>query len=156
MKIPHLQVIKSEKELLFVMEWADAGSLKELLDAFPASERPFAWSAVRTRLTDAEAFAGPMKEAYARAIFREIAAGVRYCHRQNVVHRDLKPDNILFVSKEGCMPGVAKIADFGLSSTVTSLGRARSPVGTPLFSAPEIVSPQTRGSSSKVRKVRQE
>lgn len=90
-----------------------------------------------------------MKEMHARSIFRQIAAGVRYCHRQNVVHRDLKPDNILFVTT-GSLPGTVKIADFGLSSTVTSLGRARSPVGTPLYSAPEIVAPQSQAGLNKV------
>ncbi len=87
-----------------------------------------------------------MQEDSARSIFKEIVAGVRYCHRRNVVHRDLKPDNILFVCKPGANPGTVKIADFGLSSTVTSLGRSRSPVGTPLFSAPEIIAPQSFGS----------
>lgn len=37
--------------------------------------------------------------------------------------------------------GHVKIADFGLSTTVTHDGRAKSPVGTPLYAAPEILFP---------------
>jgi serine/threonine protein kinase len=59
--------------------------------------------------------------------------------RKHVVHRDLKPENILLSSSMAI-----KVADFGLSNTVAYGARARSPVGTPLYSAPEILFPQVR------------
>jgi [calcium/calmodulin-dependent protein kinase] kinase len=43
-------------------------------------------------------------------IFRQVVAGVRYLHFQNIVHGDIKPQNLL-VGEDG----VVKIADFGIS-----------------------------------------
>jgi len=38
---------------------------------------------------------GRMNEVEARRIFHQIVAAVSYCHKQNVVHRDLKAENLL-------------------------------------------------------------
>ena len=51
-----------------------------------------------------------LDEQEARFIFRQIVAGVEYCHSVLVAHRDLKPENILLDAK-----GHIKITDFGLS-----------------------------------------
>ena len=47
-------------------------------------------------------------------ITSQIAAGLNHCHKLGMVHRDLKPDNILILRKEG--PPVIKIIDFGLAN----------------------------------------
>jgi len=64
--------------------------------------------------------------------FRDAADGLDYLHSQRVLHRDVKPDNIVLVH------GRAKLADFGLARlqdrTLTSVSFA----GTPLFMAPEV------------------
>lgn len=60
-----------------------------------------------------------------------IANGLKFIHSENFIHRDLKPANILLTEDE-----MVKIADFGLSTTRTSLSKKR--CGTRFYMAPEI------------------
>ena len=74
-----------------------------------------------------------LSEREACRIFHEIVTGVEYCHRKNVVHRDLKLENILMSDTDGKI----KIADFGLSNT-SIVGRSMGTAcGTPSYLAPE-------------------
>ena len=50
-------------------------------------------------------------------ISRQVVAGVRYLHYQNVVHGDIKPQNVLTGED-----GIVKIADFGISKMLSSSG----------------------------------
>jgi serine/threonine protein kinase len=69
-------------------------------------------------------------------IFRQLAAGVRYLHYQNVVHGDIKPQNLLIGED-----GVVKIADFGISKMVhASSQKLADAAGTPAFMSPELCS----------------
>lgn len=53
-----------------------------------------------------------MSEDEARYCFIEILLGIQYLHSQNIIYRDIKPENIMID-----MNGNLKIADFGLSKT---------------------------------------
>jgi serine/threonine protein kinase len=70
-------------------------------------------------------------------ILRQICKGLAAAHRKEVVHRDIKPDNVMVVRKDG-REDVVKIVDFGISSLLAS-GRAieTAPAGTPFYMAPE-------------------
>ena len=54
-----------------------------------------------------------LKENEAANIFKQIMLGINYCHKQGIAHRDLKLENILFLSKN--KNSTIKIIDFGLS-----------------------------------------
>lgn len=63
------------------------------------------------------------------------AEALKQAHDQNMIHRDIKPDNILVTSK-----GVVKVADFGLAKAVdedVSMTQSGTGLGTPLYMAPE-------------------
>ena len=61
----------------------------------------------------------------------DVAKGMTYLHAMDVVHRDLKPGNVLLTEH-----WVAKVADFGTALTKNA-GQAEGPAGTPPYMAPE-------------------
>ncbi|XP_066554533.1 serine/threonine kinase 17a like [Amia ocellicauda] len=70
-------------------------------------------------------------------LVRQILSGVAYLHRNNVVHLDLKPQNLLLTS---CQPlGDIRIVDFGLSRRMDNVKEVREILGTPEYVAPEIL-----------------
>lgn len=64
---------------------------------------------------------------------KDILTALTSCHAQNVIHRDIKDDNI-FVSSDGAF----KLGDFGVSKMLKDRSRAESMKGTPNFIAPEV------------------
>jgi len=72
---------------------------------------------------------GPLVLREALRIGVEVAKGVAHAHEQGVVHRDLKPGNVLL-----CEDGQVKVLDFGLAH---ALGQRRTGGGTPAYMAPE-------------------
>eukprot|EP00357_Protocruzia_adherens_P006273 CAMPEP_0115007154 /NCGR_PEP_ID=MMETSP0216-20121206/20977_1 /TAXON_ID=223996 /ORGANISM="Protocruzia adherens, Strain Boccale" /LENGTH=484 /DNA_ID=CAMNT_0002373975 /DNA_START=278 /DNA_END=1732 /DNA_ORIENTATION=+ len=78
---------------------------------------------------------GAFFEEYAASIMKQIFSAVNYCHTNQVIHRDLKPNNILFES-EG--DNIVKLADFGCSALHDEDGTAKTTEGTLFYAAPEI------------------
>jgi eukaryotic-like serine/threonine-protein kinase len=81
---------------------------------------------------------GPLPAGRAEQIVRQAAAGLAAAHAEGLVHRDIKPDNLLLTSD-----GSVKVADFGIvrflhdaTTTLTSTGQI---VGTSRFLSPERV-----------------
>jgi serine/threonine-protein kinase len=68
------------------------------------------------------------------SIARQVAMGLDYAHGMNVVHRDVKPANIMLTRQD-----VAKIMDFGISKSVDSMTRSGQLLGTPHYMSPEQV-----------------
>ena len=75
----------------------------------------------------------------------ELASAVAFLHEHDVVHRDLKPDNVLISYDEDCIPHI-KVADFGLAKAIASSSLQgdldqyymHSGVGTTYYMAPEV------------------
>ncbi|KAF2447553.1 protein kinase kin1 [Karstenula rhodostoma CBS 690.94] len=77
---------------------------------------------------------GRLKEKQARKFARQIASALDYCHRNSIVHRDLKIENIL-ISKTGDI----KIIDFGLSNLFSPKNLLKTFCGSLYFAAPELL-----------------
>jgi protein kinase-like protein len=80
--------------------------------------------------------AGPLPPREAAALVQQLAEGLSHVHAQGILHRDLKPNNVVFDGR-----GTPKLADFGLAraegaDTLTQTGTL---LGTPNYMAPEQV-----------------
>ncbi|KAJ5670673.1 uncharacterized protein N7477_006036 [Penicillium maclennaniae] len=77
---------------------------------------------------------GPLPEEEAVRLFRQIIAGLGYCHRFNICHRDLKPENILLDGQHN-----VKLADFGMAALQPPGHWLNTSCGSPHYAAPEII-----------------
>ena len=78
---------------------------------------------------------GKLSENEAKRIMAQVCQGLHRAHKQNLIHRDVKPDNILLTAD-----GVAKLTDLGLVKDIEgemNLTRTGRGLGTPHFMAPE-------------------
>lgn len=76
---------------------------------------------------------GKLNENYGKIIFKQIIEGLKYLHSRNIVHRDIKLDNILFD-----LSNTVKICDFGVSRKIKQGQILHERCGTPAYIAPEI------------------
>jgi MAP/microtubule affinity-regulating kinase len=104
------QVMETEQTLYLVMEYASGGEVFDYLVAH-----------------------GRMKEKEARAKFRQIVSAVQYLHSKNIIHRDLKAENLLLDSAMNI-----KIADFGFSNNFSVGSKLDTFCGSPPYAAPEL------------------
>ncbi|XP_067303450.1 NUAK family SNF1-like kinase 1 isoform X2 [Pseudorasbora parva] len=105
------EVFESRERIVMVMEYASGGELYEYIQE-------------KQRLSEDEA----------RHFFKQITSAVHYCHKNGVVHRDLKLENILLDKDLN-----VKLADFGLSNRYMRGRCLDTFCGSPLYASPEIV-----------------
>ncbi|KAL8670919.1 MAG: hypothetical protein Q9168_004565 [Polycauliona sp. 1 TL-2023] len=77
---------------------------------------------------------GKLPEHEAIRIFRQIIAGLSYCHRFHICHRDLKPENILMDKNHNI-----KIVDFGMAVLQPKNMPLNTSCGSPHYASPEVI-----------------
>jgi len=100
---------KIDKVFFFVMEYIRGRTLEKILQKEKALE-----------------------VATAVDMMKQLAAGVEHAHKNKIIHRDLRPSNII-VSEEGQV----KITDFGTSAWLQDVPYATTRIGSPPYMAPE-------------------
>lgn len=103
-------VITGNNEIYIIMEYCDSGDLRGILKK-------------------------PIKEKFAQFYFCQLANGLKYLSRHNIIHRDIKPRNILLTDNRK----ILKIADFGFATNFKNQSLHETICGSPLYMAPEIM-----------------
>jgi mitogen-activated protein kinase kinase kinase len=91
---------------------------------------------------------GPFELRVVASLTRQVLAGLAYLHREGILHRDLKSDNILLD-----LDGTCKISDFGISKrseNVYGNDKSNNMQGSIFWMAPEVVRSSGEGYSAKV------
>ncbi len=86
-----------------------------------------------------------LTEQEAKRYIRQICRGVQHMHENNVVHLDIKPENIMFEKKTSQN---LKLVDFGLACKMNPDEIVQVSMTTPEFAAPEIVEHDSVGFST--------
>jgi serine/threonine protein kinase len=115
---------------------------EQIVQVFDFAELPdgrvmFTMDLVRGETLRAELRNGPISPNRTIGILRQICKGLHAAHAAGVVHRDVKPDNIVLERRMGRVDAV-KLLDFGIASMVGEEGGPLS-AGTPHYLAPELV-----------------
>lgn len=76
----------------------------------------------------------PMKEETVKYYFKQLINSIKYMNENQIIHRDIKPKNILLTDENR----ILKICDFGLAKNKSGLSRVNTICGSPLYMAPEM------------------
>jgi eukaryotic-like serine/threonine-protein kinase len=136
-----IDAARARREALALRSLSHPGIVRYVADGEAADGRIFLVMEWLDAITLAERIAGAgCTLAEAVAVARQVAAALAVAHRAGIIHRDVKPSNILLVGGE--IDGV-KLIDFGVArvAAATALTRTGVTMGTPGYMAPE----QARG-----------
>jgi len=121
----YVESFVENSKLYIVMEYADGGDLS---------------SAIKRRNTSGVRW----PEDEVMRIFVQICLAMKHVHDRNILHRDLKSQNIFLTSK-----GIVKLGDFGIAKVLdASEDQARTQIGTPYYLSPEICESRPYGRQS--------
>uniref|UniRef100_M4C0F3 Protein kinase domain-containing protein n=1 Tax=Hyaloperonospora arabidopsidis (strain Emoy2) TaxID=559515 RepID=M4C0F3_HYAAE len=118
------EIKKTDKHMYLVLEYCAGGDLQQ----FMRRQQP------KEQQKDSRSC---LPEAVARHFLRELATGMQCLWLHNLIHRDLKPQNLLLV--EDSPTSALKIADFGFARHLATASMAETLCGSPLYMAPEIL-----------------
>jgi serine/threonine protein kinase len=107
-----VRMISAEKEkniFFMVMEYVKGRTLEKILD----KEKVLGWEK-------------------AADVIKQVAYGIDHAHKSKIIHRDLRPSNIIVSEDE-----TVKITDFGTSAWLNSVPYASTRIGSPPYMAPE-------------------
>lgn len=108
-------MLKTTNNFYFVYEYCNGGTLDKLMNK-----------------------EGPFSEKRALSFFRQMVEAFKVLSKQNIMHRDLKPDNILMHN------GMIKLGDFGFCKPLESASEmACTMLGSPIYMAPEVLKGET-------------
>jgi fused len=127
------------RQELHILRKLDHPNIVRLLDAFETDRHMF----VVTELAQGDLFSileddRTLSEEYVRSIARQLVDALHYLHSRRIIHRDMKPQNVL-VGRGGRV----KLCDFGFARAMSVRTIVLTSIkGTPLYMSPEVVREQ--------------
>ncbi|KAJ1554610.1 Serine/threonine-protein kinase, partial [Nowakowskiella sp. JEL0078] len=131
-------IVKTERHIHLVMEYCSMGDLSAFIKR-------------RGCITGTEGITlplsgpwGGLSEVIVRHFLKQLASAVAFLRSRNLIHRDLKPQNLLIapgtaiLASCGPLP-ILKLADFGFARTLQQSSMAATLCGSPLYMGPEIL-----------------
>ena len=76
----------------------------------------------------------PFSEVEAAEVMRDLLKALQHCHSQCIIHRDIKPQNIMYGQD-----GLVKFIDFGIAITQKKDMSNMATCGSPIYMAPEVL-----------------
>lgn len=147
--VPIFEISEHKGHHFFSMKLVEGGSLDKLIQGSSRREEARSPTAsYRRRPVGEPPHAGGDKPRQAAQLLAAIARAVHYAHQRGVLHRDLKPGNIL-LDREGR----PHVTDFGLAKLIehdTSLTRSLAVMGSPNYMAPEQAAGHSREATTAV------
>eukprot|EP01135_Chromosphaera_perkinsii_P005831 Nk52_evm20s367 gene=Nk52_evmTU20s367 len=113
-----LEIFETSKKMYIVMECCSGGELMEYVASQPDKR---------------------LDEAGARTVIARLSSAIAYLHDKDIVHRDLKLENILLSTSDPKDPLNIKVTDFGLSEIKGKDSMMQTMCGTPIYMAPEVI-----------------
>ncbi|VDN58093.1 unnamed protein product [Dracunculus medinensis] len=113
--IGYYESFRTENALSIVMQYAEGGTMSQMISEQSKKGTSFPESTVLN-------------------YFTQVAIGLEYMHSKQILHRDLKTENILLNKKRT----IVKLGDFGISREISTFSLASTLVGTPKYLSPEI------------------
>ena len=108
-----MHTMRGPKNIFLVMEYCGGGDLAEAISKH-----------------------GPLPESKVEPLLAQLACGLEFLWSRNLVHRDIKPQNILLT---GDLDSTLKLADFGFARYLGAAHLAETACGSPLYMAPEVL-----------------
>ncbi|KAI8994645.1 kinase-like domain-containing protein [Pilobolus umbonatus] len=108
---PIKEVYNEQNKYFLLMEYAEQGDLFGYIDG------------------------KPLGESNARIVFAQILSASKFLHERNIIHRDIKAENVLVMDKDKMH---VKLCDFGLATICRDTSTLLSCCGTPIYAAPEV------------------
>ncbi len=105
-----LDTIQTQKNTYIIMELCECGDLQSIMTK-------------------------PIDEKFVRAYFTQLISGLKFLHNYKLIHRDIKPKNILLTNNRK----ILKIADFGFAKIIKTPLLKEKICGSPFYMAPEIM-----------------
>lgn len=106
--------IPEKNKMYIVLEYIGGGSVQDLLEVAPNSRLPV-----------------PQAQNY----FRQLVDAIEYLHKMKIIHRDVKPGNLLIT-----LDGQVKLTDFGVAQWADKTDTSSITQGSPAFQPPEVAS----------------